>query len=147
MCSTVRVRTLFLASLSIDVYMAETFSVRGGSKRHNLWGQILGYFPRNMGCWPLLSALVVGGMISDDRRNGTSAIYLSRPVTRLDSTAMKYLSVAVVLGFVIVLSYFVYYTSAIIFNGAGWAYLVDSLPLFVVGLIAGTLVVITYPSI
>ena len=41
-------------------------------------------------------------MISDDRRNGTSAIYFSRPVNRIDYTAMKYLSSAVVLGFVIV---------------------------------------------
>ncbi len=95
----------------------------------------------------LLTALVVGGMISDDRKNGTSAIYFSRPVTRFDYTAMKYLSVAVVLGFVIVLSYFVYYTSAIVFNGEGWAYLVDTLPMFVAGLIAGILVVITYTSI
>ena len=61
-------------------------------------------------------------------------------MTRFDYTAMKYLSVAVVLGFVIVLSYFVYYTSAIVFNGEGWAYLVDTLPMFVAGLIAGILV-------
>ena len=69
--------------------------------------------------WPLLTALVVGGMISDDRKNGTSAIYFSRPVTRADYTAMKYLSSAVVLGFVIVFSYMLYYTSAIVFNGEG----------------------------
>ncbi len=86
-------------------------------------------------------------MISDDRKFGTSAIYFSRPVTRTDYTVMKYVSVAVVLGFVIVLSYFVYYTSAIVFNGEGWAYLVDTLPMFLGGLIAGILVVITYTSI
>ena len=39
-------------------------------------------------------------MISDDRQHGTSAIYFSRPISRLDYTAMKYLSVAVILGFV-----------------------------------------------
>ena len=72
-----------------------------GVNRSNLWGQVLGYFPRNLCYWPLLTALVVGGMISDDRRNGTSAIYFSRPVTRVDYTMMKYLSVAVVLGFVL----------------------------------------------
>ena len=54
--------------------------------------------------WPLLTAIVVGGMISDDRQHGTSAIYFSRPVSRLDYTAMKYLSVAIILGFVIVFS-------------------------------------------
>ena len=27
--------------------------------------------------WPLLTAVVVGGMISDDRQHGTSAIYFS----------------------------------------------------------------------
>ena len=79
-----------------------------GINRSNLWGQVLGYFPRNLCYWPLLTALVVGGMISDDRRNGTSAIYFSRPVTRTDYTMMKYLSVAVVLGFVIIFSYMSY---------------------------------------
>ena len=145
--SLLPVLMLFLASLSSDGFMTDFFSRMWGINRHNLWGQVLGYFPRNLCCWPLLTALVVGGMISDDRKNGTSAIYFSRPVTRFDYTAMKYLSVAVVLGFVIVLSYFVYYTSAIVFNGEGWAYLVDTLPMFVAGLIAGILVVITYTSI
>ena len=77
--------------------------------------------------WPLLTAIVVGGMISDDRQHGTSAIYFSRPISRLDYTAMKYLSVAIILGFVIVFSYFAYYTSAIVFKSEGWAYLADSL--------------------
>ena len=49
-----------------------------GINRYNLWGQVLGYYPRNLCMWPLLTALVVGGMISDDRKNGTSAIYFSR---------------------------------------------------------------------
>jgi len=138
---------LFLASLSVGGEMADFFGRMWGINRYNLWGQVLGYFPRNLCCWPLLTALVVGGMISDDRRNGTSAIYFSRPVTRLDYIAMKYLSVAVVLGFVIVLSYFAYYTSAIIFNAEGWAYLIDTLPIFLGGLFAGILVVITYTSI
>lgn len=118
-----------------------------GVNRYNLWGQVLGYFPRNLCMWPLLTALVVGGMISDDRRNGTSAIYFSRPVTRTDYIAMKYLSAAVVLGFVIVFSYMLYYSSAIVFHGEGWAYLVDTLPIFLGGLVAGLLLVITYTSI
>jgi ABC-type transport system involved in multi-copper enzyme maturation permease subunit len=118
-----------------------------GINRYNLWGQVLGYFPRNLCFWPLLTALVVGGMISDDRQHGTSAIYFSRPVTRLDYTAMKYLSVAVILGFVIVFSYFVYYTSAIVFRSEGWAYLADTLPMFMGGMLAGIILVITYTSI
>ena len=113
-----------------------------GVNRYNLWGQVLGYFPRNLCMWPLLTALVVGGMISDDRKNGTSAIYFSRPVTRADYTAMKYLSSAVVLGFVMYF-HMLYYTSAIVFNGEGWAYLIDTLPIFLGGLIAGILLVIT----
>ena len=118
-----------------------------GVNRYNLWGQVLGYFPRNLCMWPLLTALVVGGMISDDRKNGTSAIYFSRPVTRTDYTAMKYLSASVVLGFVIVFSYMLYYAASIVFNGEGWAFLIDTLPYFLGGLIAGILLVITYTSI
>ncbi|MEO2208869.1 MAG: ABC transporter permease [Candidatus Poseidoniia archaeon] len=118
-----------------------------GVNRYNLWGQVLGYFPRNLCMWPVLTALVVGGMISDDRKNGTSAIYFSRPVTRIDYTAMKYLSAAVVLGFVIVFSYVLYYTTSIVFRGEGWAFLIDTLPIFLGGLIAGILLVITYTSI
>ena len=86
-------------------------------------------------------------MISDDRKFGTSAIYFSRPISRLDYTSMKYLSVAVILGFVIVFSYFAYYTSAIVFKSEGWAYLGDTLPIFLAGMLAGIILVITYTSI
>lgn len=123
------------------------FQKMWGINRYNLWGQVLGYFPRNLCMWPLLTAVVVGGMISDDRQNGTSAIYFSRPISRMDYTSMKYLSVAVILGFVIVFSYFAYYTSAIVFGQEGWAFLADTLPIFLGGIVAGTLVVITYTSI
>ena len=118
-----------------------------GVNRYNLWGQVLGYFPRNLCMWPLLTAIVVGGMISDDRQHGTSAVYFSRPISRLDYTAMKYLSVAIILGFVIVFSYFAYYTSAIVFKAEGWAYLADTLPIFLGGMLAGIILVITYTSI
>ena len=79
--------------------------------------------------------------------NGTSAIYFSRPVTRVDYTMMKYLSVAVVLGFVIIFSYMSYYTLAIIFKGEGWAFLLDTLPMFLAGLLCSIILVITYTSI
>ena len=137
---------LFLSSL-IGGEDGGFLSKMWGVNRYNLWGQVLGYFPRNLCFWPLLTALVVGGMISDDRQHGTSAIYFSRPVTRLDYTAMKYLSVAVILGFVIVFSYFVYYTSAIVFRSEGWAYLADTLPIFLGGMLAGIILVLTYTSI
>jgi ABC-type transport system involved in multi-copper enzyme maturation permease subunit len=137
---------LFLSSL-IGGEDGGFLSKMWGINRYNLWGQVLGYFPRNLCFWPLLTALVVGGMISDDRQHGTSAIYFSRPVTRLDYAAMKYLSVAVILGFVIVFSYFVYYTSAIVFRSEGWAYLADTLPMFLAGMLAGIILVITYTSI
>lgn len=118
-----------------------------GINRYNLWGQVLGFFPRNLCLWPLLTALVVGGMISDDRQHGTSALYFSRPVTRIDYTAMKFISAATILGFVIVFSYFVYYTSAIVFRGEGWAFLADTLPMFLGGVFAGLILVFTYTSI
>jgi len=137
---------LFLSSL-IGGEDGGFISKMWGINRYNLWGQVLGYFPRNLCFWPLLTALVVGGMISDDRQHGTSAIYFSRPVTRFDYTAMKYLSVAIILGFVIVFSYFVYYTSAIVFRSEGWAYLADTLPMFLGGMLAGVILVITYTSI
>tara|TARA_B100000482_G_C12546767_1_gene274526 strand:- start:244 stop:951 length:708 start_codon:yes stop_codon:yes gene_type:complete len=136
---------LFLSSFIGD--QGGFFEKMWGINRYNLWGQVLGYFPRNLCMWPLLTAIVVGGMISDDRQHGTSAIYFSRPVSRLDYTAMKYLSVAIILGFVIVFSYFAYYTSAIVFKSEGWAYLADTLPIFLGGMLAGTILVITYTSI
>lgn len=137
---------LFFSSL-LPGQDGDFLSKMWGINRYNLWGQILGYFPRNLCMWPLLTALVVGGMISDDRKNGTSALYFSRPINRFDYTVMKYLSVSVILGFVIVFSYFAYYTSAIVFRGESWAYLVDTLPIFLSGIVAGIILVITYTSL
>ena len=91
-----------------------------GVSRANLWGHILGTFHNTCG-WPLLTALIVGGLISEDRQFGTSAIYFSRPVTRTDYTLMKYISAALILSMIIVLSYCAYYAAAIILNNEGWA--------------------------
>jgi|TARA_B100000959_G_scaffold68035_1_gene72055 ABC-type transport system involved in multi-copper enzyme maturation permease subunit len=146
LASLAPVPMLFLSSL-LGPEDGGVLTKMWGVNRYNLWGQILGYFPRNLCMWPLLTALVVGGMISDDRKNGTSAIYFSRPINRIDYTAMKFLSVAVILGFVIVFSYFVYYTSAIVFRAEGWAYLVDTIPMFLGGMLAGIVLVFTYTSI
>jgi len=118
-----------------------------GVNRYNLWGNVLGYFPRNLCMWPLLTALVVGGLISDDRRNGTSAIYFSRPVSRLDYAAMKWLSAASVLAIVILLTYMMYYSAAVVFKGEGWSFIADTIPIFIGGLLAGIFLVFTYTSI
>ena len=97
--------------------------------------------------WPLLTALVVGGLVSDDRRNGTSALYFSRPVSRLDYALMKWLSAASVLAAVILLTYMLYYSAAVVFKGEGWSFIADTIPIFMGGLVAGLLLVITYTSI
>ena len=95
----------------------------------------------------LLTALVVGGLVSDDRRNGTSAIYFSRPVSRLDYAAMKWLSAASVLAIVILLTYMMYYSAAVVFKGEGWSFIADTIPIFMGGLLAGIFLVFTYTSI
>ena len=118
-----------------------------GLNRNNIYAKILGFYPRNALWWPLLTALVIGGMISEDRAHGTSPIYFSRPINRLDYAVMKYLSVASILGGVILLTYVSYYSLAIVVEGHGWAYLFDSFPLFVSGLGISILLIITYSSI
>ncbi len=117
-----------------------------GVSRANLWGHVLGVF-HNTCCWPLLTALVVGGLISEDRQHGTSAIYFSRPVTRTDYTLMKYLSATAILSMIIVFSYCAYYAAAILLNNEGWAYLLDTLPFFLGGLVAACMLVVTFTSI
>ena len=117
-----------------------------GVNRYNLWGNVLGYFPRNLCMWPLLTALVVGGLVSDDRRNGTSAIYFSRPVSRLDYAAMKWLSAASVLAIVILLTYMMYYSPVVVFKGEGWSFIADTIPIFMGGLLAGIFLVFTYTN-
>ena len=118
-----------------------------GVNRYNLWGNVLGYFPRNLCMWPLLTALVVGGLVSDGRKNGTSALYFSRPISRLDYASMKWLSAASVLATVILLTYMMYYSAAIVFKGEGWAFIADTIPIFLGGLVAGFFLVFTYTSI
>jgi len=117
-----------------------------GVSRANLWGHVLGPF-HNICCWPLLTALIVGGLISEDRQHGTSAIYFSRPVTRTDYTLMKYISAALILSLVIVFSYCAYYAAAIVLNNEGWAYLLDTIPFFLGGLVAAFMLVVTFTSI
>ena len=49
---------LFLSSFIGD--QGGFFEKMWGINRYNLWGQVLGYFPRNLCMWPLLTAIVVG---------------------------------------------------------------------------------------
>jgi ABC-type transport system involved in multi-copper enzyme maturation permease subunit len=118
-----------------------------GVTRANLWGHVFGFFFNNVCCWPIVTALVIGGLISEDRQNGTSAIYFSRPITRTDYTLMKYLSAASILSIIIVLTYCIFYAVAILVNNEGWSYLLDTFPYFFAGLIAALLLVATYTSI
>ena len=57
-----------------------------GINRENLYGHVLGFFPRNIIFYPIIAAILVGGMISEDRSNGTSALYFSRPISRALTT-------------------------------------------------------------
>ncbi len=118
-----------------------------GVNRNNLYGHNLGFFPRNILYYPVVTALLVGGVISEDRHHGTSALYFSRPISRFDYTAMKFISVALIQSLIILGTYFLYYFSEIIAMGRGWAWIVDTFPMFLAGLLAGVLLIITYTSL
>ncbi|MDP6906896.1 MAG: ABC transporter permease [Candidatus Thalassarchaeaceae archaeon] len=142
MGSLIPIFTTFLGVMSGSDDLMRIF----GITRATLWGHVLGTF-HNICCWPLVTALIVGGLISEDRQHGTSAIYFSRPVTRTDYTLMKYISAALVLSMIIVFSYCAYYAAAIILNNEGWGYLLDTFPYFFGGLVAALMLVLTYTSI
>lgn len=118
-----------------------------GISRGNLYGHVLSFWFRNACTYPIVTALIIGGMISEDRRNGTSALYFSRPVNRRDYAAMKFLSVAIVLAVVVLFTLTAYYLGAILINGEGWAYVIDTGLLFAGAFAAGTLLVFTYTSL
>ena len=88
----------FLASLA-DAGMTLLSGLVGSSEFHalfgvsrdNLYGHVLGFFPRNVLYYPLVAALLVGGVISEDRQHGTSALYFSRPISRFDYVGMKFI--------------------------------------------------------
>ncbi len=133
----------FLSSIIAETEMHRIFGV----SKDNLYGHVLGFWPRNALCFPLVAALLIGGMISEDRMNGTSAIYFSRPLNRIDYTAMKFLSVATILFLIIVVTLGIYYTGDILLQGEGWAFFLDTLPIFLGAALAGTILVFTYTSI
>jgi ABC-type transport system involved in multi-copper enzyme maturation permease subunit len=144
----------FLASLS-DAGMTLLAGIVGSSEFHslfgvsrdNLYGHNLGFFPRNVLYYPIIAALLVGSVISEDREHGTSALYFSRPISRFDYVGMKYLSVALIQALVILGSYLLYFLAEIIAFGRGWAWMVDVFPMFLAGFIAGLLLIVTYTSL
>ena len=118
-----------------------------GVNRDNLYGHVLGFFPRNMLYYPILAALLVGGVISEDRYHGTSALYFSRPISRFDYVMMKYISVAMIQAFVVLLTLMIYYFVEIIVMGRGWAWIIDTFPLFLAAFVGGIILIVTYTSI
>ena len=118
-----------------------------GINRENLYGHVLGFFPRNIIFYPIIAAILVGGMISEDRSNGTSALYFSRPISRVDYTSMKFLSIAIILFFVIDGTLAVYYFSEVLVMGRGWSWILDTFPMFLLAAFSGMLLAITYTSI
>ena len=144
----------FLASLG-DAAMTLLASLIGsaevhswfGVNRDNLYGHVLGFFPRNVLWYPIVAALLVGGVISEDRHHGTSALYFSRPVSRFDYIGMKYLSVVMIQSLVVLLTYFIYFLAEILAFGRGWSWMIDVFPMFLAGLIAGMILIVTYTSL
>ncbi len=115
--------------------------------RDSLYAHVLGFFPRNVLYYPVVTALIVGTMISEDRINGTSALYFSRTITRFDYVAMKYLAAATILFILCVFTLFIYYTVEVLAMGRGWAWIVDTFPLLLGATVAGLLLVVTYTSL
>ena len=134
---------LLLVSLTGEGELAALFTVN----RDNLYSHVLAFFPRNILYYPVAASLLAGTIISEDRTHGTSALYFSRPISRLDYTMMKYLSVASILAILCIFTLFAYYTTEIIALGRGWGWIADTLPIFIGTLVAAFLLVITYTSI
>jgi ABC-type transport system involved in multi-copper enzyme maturation permease subunit len=118
-----------------------------GVNRDNLYGHVLGFFPRNVLYYPVIAALLVGGMISDDRSHGTSALYFSRPISRLDYASMKFLSIAIILFIFINGTLALYYFTEILVMGRGWSWIIDTFPSFLTAFFGGILIAFTYTAI
>lgn len=145
---------VFIASMT-DVALTLLFSILGepslyeiwGVSRNNLYAHVLGFLPRNMLFYPLVAALLVGGVISEDRSNGTSALYFSRPINRFDYVGMKYLAVASIQALIILGTLMLYYFADILSMGRGWSWIIDTFPMFLATMFCGVLLIVTYTSI
>ena len=67
-----------------DAALALLFGMIGEPTLYDIWGKSRqfirprnGFLPRNILYYPIVAALLVGGMISEDRSHGTSAVFLS----------------------------------------------------------------------
>ena len=145
---------VFISSLADLGFMAlgsitgaEEIERMFGISRGNLYGHVLAFWFRNACYYPIVTALIIGGIISEDRQHGTSALYFSRPINRRDYAMMKFLSVGIILGVIIIFSLCMYYLGGILVNGEGWAYLIDTFGMFLAALAAAFLLVFTYTSI
>ena len=144
---------VFVASLT-DVGMTLISGLIGDSGFHSVWGvsrdnlyaHVLGFL-RNMLYYPVVAALLVGGVISEDRQHGTSAMYFSRPISRFDYVSMKFLSVALIQALIIHVTLGLYYLAEIITMGRGWAWIIDTFPMFLATVVSGFLLIFTYTSI
>jgi len=132
-----------LASLVGSTELYDMFGVN----RNNLYGHVLGFWPRNILYFPVVAALLVGGMISEDRAHGTSALYFSRPISRFDYASMKFLSIAIVLFLIIDGTLALYYFSEVLVMGRGWSWIIDTFPMFLGAFLCGILLSFTYTSI
>lgn len=137
---------LALTMLSALIGVPELHSLFGVS-RDNLYGHVMGFFPRNILFYPVVAALLVGGMISEDRQHGTSALYFSRPITRFDYVMMKFLSVFLILFIIVDGTLALYYMGEIIAMGHGWSWIVDTFDQFLIAAIGGVLLCFTYTCI
>ena len=125
---------------------SELYSIFGVN-RDNLYGHVLGFFPRNVLYYPVIAALLVGGMISEDRAHGTSALYFSRPISRLDYASMKFLSISIILFLTINGTLALYYFIDILVMGRGWSWIIDTFPFFLSAFFGGILISFTYTAI
>ena len=145
---------VIIASMT-DVALALLFGMIGeaslydiwGVNRDNMYGHVMGFFPRNILYYPIVAALLVGGMISEDRAHGTSAMYFSRPINRFDYASMKFLSVALILFFIIDGTLALYYFADILVMGKGWAWIIDTFPMFIATFLCGIILSFTYTAI
>ena len=137
------VAMIFLFGVIGDAYLYDLWGVN----RNNLYGHVLGFFPRNILYYPIVAALLVGGMISEDRTHGTSALYFSRPINRFDYASMKFLAVALILMLVINGTLMIYYISDILVRGRGWAWIIDTFPMFLAAFFCGMILSFTYTSL
>ena len=95
--------------------------------------------------YPLVAALLVGGVISEDDQMEPVRCVL-QTTNRFDYVGMKYLAVATIQAFIIIGTLFLYFVD-ILAMGRGWAWILDTFPMFLTTVFCALLLVVTYTSI